>query len=142
MDNRCTAITKSGEKCRNFRLHGENKCITHSQSPIARKARKRRKILTREDMILELQRRLRIIKRLEGEDLEVTREIRMLISQIAELQGITPASGEEEKGQGQQVGQKGQRKQTFDEIVEEEVAKEQEEEERKKMGKTEEEEIQ
>ena len=134
MNNRCTARTKSGEQCRNFALHGEDKCITHSQSPRARGARKRRKILSREDMILELQRQLRKVKRLEREEdsLEVSREVRMLLAQIAELRGIVEPGGEGEGEEGQQARR---RRPTFNEIVEEEIA---EKEKRKQENEEEE----
>jgi hypothetical protein len=92
---RCTAITKSGQRCRNFALNDENKCICHSSSERAKTARNKRKIPTKEDMILELQTQLRKVKRSKVDALEKSREVRMILTQIAELKGEKPRKEKE-----------------------------------------------
>ena len=92
---RCTAIAQhSGQQCRMFALTGEDKCVIHSQSDVAVKARQRPCRYTKRDMILELQRQLRNVKSSKAEPLEKSREIRALITQIDNLKEYDKPSKE------------------------------------------------
>lgn len=92
---RCTAIAQySGQRCQMFALTGEDKCVIHSQSEVAVKARQRPCRYTKRDMILELQRQLRNVKSSKAEPLEKSREIRALITQIDNLKDYDKPSKE------------------------------------------------
>jgi len=84
---RCTAIADwTGKPCRSFALVGEDKCLFHSKSDVAIKARQRpARKLTAEDMINELRRQLSQVKRSGADPLEKSREIRALLYQINNL---------------------------------------------------------
>ena len=88
---RCTAIADTtGKPCRSFALDREDKCLFHSQSDVAIKARQRpARKLTTEDMIDELRRQLSQVKRSEADPLEKSREIRALLYQINNLIDVT-----------------------------------------------------
>lgn len=107
---RCTAITRSGQRCRMFALTGEDKCVIHSQSEVAVKARQRpAKALTKKEIIAELQIQLRNVKSSKADPLEKSREVRMLLAQISDLKKDEkpPEEKEESKKEGD----------TFDERV-------------------------
>jgi hypothetical protein len=97
---RCTAIADwTGKPCRSFALIGEDKCLFHSQSDVAIKARTRpARKLTKKDMICELQLQLRKVKASEADPLEKSREIRALLYQINNLrkEDESPKEKEEE----------------------------------------------
>ena len=82
---RCTAKKKDGTQCIAFSLIGEDKCIFHSSSLRAKAAKKRRKILTQEDMIYILQRQIKKLERSDCDQLEKTRMIRQIVETISEL---------------------------------------------------------
>ena len=100
---RCTAITNSGQQCRMFALTGEDKCVIHSQSDVAVKARQRpEKVLTKKDMIMELQGQVRKVKSSQADPLEKSREIRMILAQISDLKKDerSPEKKEESENEG------------------------------------------
>ena len=84
---RCTAIADwTGKPCRSFALVGEDKCLFHSKSDVAIKARQRpARKLTTKDMIDELRRQLSQVKRSGADPLEKSKEIRALLCQINNL---------------------------------------------------------
>ena len=91
----CTAIAYySGKRCRMHCLQGEDKCLVHSNSERAKHDRSKINLMTKAQMVVELQRQLR--KVIENEDidpLEKSKEMRSLITQIDEL--ISSETGEE-----------------------------------------------
>lgn len=84
---RCIAIADTtGKQCRGMALQGEKLCLFHSQTDVAVKARQRpARKLTKKDMICELQRQLRNVKRCVADPMEKSREIRALLYQINNL---------------------------------------------------------
>ena len=102
---RCTATTKTGDPCKANALYEEDKCIFHSQSARARGLRSKRKPLAKEDMIKELREQLKKVKKSEADALEISKEVRMLLVQIMELQGA-PVGLERGEGEEKQVRQK------------------------------------
>ena len=91
----CTAIAQfSGKRCRMHCLQGEDKCLVHSNSERAKHDRSKINLMTKAQMVLELQRQLRKVSENENIDpLEKSREIRTLITQIDEL--ISSETGDE-----------------------------------------------
>jgi hypothetical protein len=64
-----------------FALRDEDKCVIHSQSEIAIKARQRpEKVLTKKDMIMELQGQIRKVKSSQAEPLEKSDSCRWFFS--------------------------------------------------------------
>ncbi len=82
---RCTTKKKDGTQCIAFSLIGEDKCIFHSNSPRAKAAKKRRKILTQEELIYILQKQIKKLERSDCDQLEKTRMIRQIVETISEL---------------------------------------------------------
>lgn len=84
---RCTAIADTtGKPCRGWALDGDTKCLFHSETDVAIKARQRpARKLTTQDMIDELRRQLSQVKRSGADPLEKSREIRALLFQINNL---------------------------------------------------------
>lgn len=84
---RCVAIADcTGKQCRGMALQDEKLCLFHSQTDVAVKARQRpARKLTKKDIICELQRQLRNVKRCVADPMEKSREIRALLFQINNL---------------------------------------------------------
>lgn len=80
----CTAIAVySGKRCRAHCLQGEDKCIIHSDSERAKHDRSKINLMTKAQMVVELQRQLRKVSENEDIDpLEKSKEIRAIIIQI------------------------------------------------------------
>jgi len=100
----CTAIAvSSGKQCRMHCLRGEDKCLIHSDSERAKYERTKIKLLSKAQMVQELQKQLRSVRDSENVDpLEKSREIRAIILQINELvpeeNGERPTAMTQEKG--------------------------------------------
>ena len=84
---RCKAKKKDGTQCIAFSLIGEDRCIFHSNSLRAQAAKKRRKILSLEELIFILQKQIKKLERSDCEQLEKTRMIRQIVETISELKG-------------------------------------------------------
>lgn len=88
---RCTVKKVNGDRCGAFALRNETKCVWHSKSKRAKKAKnKQYEIKSNKDLINILQKEINRIKKKNttGSVLKRAGEIRQFVQLIAELKGV------------------------------------------------------
>jgi len=93
----CTQIKSDGKRCKAMCIRGDDRCLFHSEKKDILLIRKKRKILSSQEMIFELQNLARRIKRTVEDPLKKSVEIRMIYQMIQELKGEGKPETKEEK---------------------------------------------
>ena len=95
---RCDSLRTNGEKCKAFAIHGDTKCLFHTDRSGPRRVLKNRPPISTEELVGILSREIRRLSLNKKVDpIERGREIRNLAALLAELQGGKVSEPEAEK---------------------------------------------